>query len=147
MAYTQQAGAFFGHLFDKRVAWGTIWTIQRGAATAIWEPLSARDTFPDEALAVELPPDAMARVRAYNHAVHMALPDTLFWYLGVLGTHPQYAGRRWGHAVMNAGLRRAGADQLPAVLETSNPSNVELYRRGGWKVVRALAEPLPVASS
>jgi hypothetical protein len=28
-----------------------------------------------------------------------------FWYLGVLGTHPDRAGRRWGHAVMTAGLR------------------------------------------
>jgi hypothetical protein len=30
------------------------------------------------------------------------------------------------------------------VLETSNPGNVELYRRAGWDVVRTLSEPLPI---
>jgi hypothetical protein len=44
---------------------------------------------------------------------------------------------------MSAGLRRAAADSLPAVLETSNPANVEVYRRAGWAVVRTLNEPLP----
>ena len=36
---------------------------------------------------------------------------------------------------MAEGLRRAAADGLPAVLETSNPANVEVYRRAGWEVV------------
>jgi ribosomal protein S18 acetylase RimI-like enzyme len=76
--------------------------------------------------------------------VHAALPTTPFWYLGVLGTHPDHTGRRWGHAVMSAGLRRAAADGLPAVLETSNPANVEMYRRAGWEVMRAVTEPLPI---
>jgi ribosomal protein S18 acetylase RimI-like enzyme len=144
VVFAQHAGAFFGHLFDKRVGRGTIWTIEGGAATAIWEPPSTGNTSSDEALAAELPADAIARVRAYDHAVHTALPTSSFWYLGVLGTNPRYAGRRWGRAVMDAGLRRAAADQVPAVLETSNPSNVELYRRAGWEVVRTIAEPLPI---
>ncbi|MFG1884452.1 GNAT family N-acetyltransferase [Micromonospora sp. NPDC049102] len=65
------------------------------------------------------------------------------WYLGVLGTHPDSAGRGWGRAVMRAGLARAAADGLPAILETSKPANVELYRRAGWEVVGSLAEPVP----
>jgi hypothetical protein len=44
---------------------------------------------------------------------------------------------------MGEGLRRAAADGLPAVLETSNPANVEVYRRAGWEVVRSVTEPLP----
>jgi ribosomal protein S18 acetylase RimI-like enzyme len=85
----------------------------------------------------------MARVHAYDEAVHDALPTPPFWYLGVLGTHPDGAGRRWGHAVMRAGLRRAAADGVPAILETSNPANVEVYRRAGWEVVRPVTEPVP----
>jgi hypothetical protein len=45
---------------------------------------------------------------------------------------------------MSVGLRRAAADGLPAVLETSKPANVEMYRRAGWHVVRTVNEPLPV---
>ncbi|WP_331461048.1 GNAT family N-acetyltransferase [Micromonospora tarapacensis] len=138
------AAAFFGHLFDKRVQLRAIWTIERGASTAIWQPPVAADPPSDHDLDVHLPADALARVRAYDRAVHAALPTSAFWYLGVLGTHPDHAGRGWAHAVMNTGLRRAAADGLPAVLETTNPANVEFYRRAGWEVVRTLTEPLPI---
>lgn len=142
--YPLYAATFFGHLFDKRVQKGTIWTIERGASTAIWEPPTTGNASSDDDLSAHLPADALARVRAYDRAVHAALPTSPFWYLGVLGTHPDSAGRRWGHAVMDAGLSRAVADGLPAVLETSNPANVEVYRRAGWQVVRTLTEPLSI---
>ncbi|MFI6266270.1 N-acetyltransferase [Micromonospora sp. NPDC051006] len=141
--YPRYAAAFFGHLFDKRVHKGTIWTIEHGASVAIWEPPAAENEWPDDDLAAHLPADVLARVRGYDEAVHSALPAAPFWYLGVLGTHPDKAGRRWGHAVMKMGLDRAAADGLPAILETSNPDNVEVYRRAGWDVVHAFAEPVP----
>ncbi|MFF5216660.1 GNAT family N-acetyltransferase [Micromonospora sp. NPDC000442] len=142
--YPRYAATFFGHLFDKRVQKGTIWTIEHGASTAIWEPPTAGNASSDDALSAHLPADALARVRAYDRAVHAALPTYPFWYLGVLGTHPDSAGRRWGRAVMGVGLSRAAADGLPAVLETSNPANVEMYRRAGWQVVHTLTEPLSI---
>ncbi|MEV4692606.1 GNAT family N-acetyltransferase [Micromonospora echinospora] len=141
--YARYAAAFFGHLFDKRVHKETIWTIGHGASVAIWEPPASEGAQPDDDLAAQLPADVLHRVRAYDEAVHAALPAAPFWYLGVLGTHPDHAGRRWGHAVMRVGLDRAAADGLPAILETSNPDNVEVYRRAGWEVVHAFAEPLP----
>lgn len=142
--YPEFAAAFFGHLFDKRVRKGTIWTIERGASTAIWEPPATGSTSSEEDLSAQLPGDVLSRVRAYDRAVHAALPDDPFWYLGVLGTHPDSAGRRWGHAVMSAGLRRAADDGVPAFLETSNAANVEIYRQAGWTVVRSVTDPLPI---
>jgi ribosomal protein S18 acetylase RimI-like enzyme len=143
--YPPYAAAFFGHLFDKRVRKQTIWTIERGASTAIWEPpQTSNDSPDDDSLSAHLPSGPLARVLAYDRALHAALPAAPFWYLGVLATHPANTGRGWGHAVMNAGLSRAAADGLPAVLETSNPGNVEMYRRAGWQVVRTVTEPLPI---
>ena len=144
-AYTPSASAFFGDLFDRRVHKGATWTVGGGASVAIWEPPATEGDQPvdDDRLEAELPADALSRVRAYDDAVHAALPTTPFWYLGVLGTHPDSTGRRWGHAVMAEGLRRAADDDLPAVLETSNPANVDMYRRAGWEVVRAVEDPLP----
>jgi ribosomal protein S18 acetylase RimI-like enzyme len=143
--YPQYAAAFFGHLYDKRVGQGTIWTIGGGASIAMWDAPAAKHEPPGDTLAAQLPADVLARVNAYEEAVHAALPTTPFWYLGVLGTHPDYAGRRWGHALMAAGLRRAAADGLPAILETSNPANVEVYRRAGWEVERVVtAKPLTI---
>ncbi|SIN11948.1 GNAT family N-acetyltransferase [Micromonospora cremea] len=141
--YPRYAAAFFGHLFDKRVNKETIWTVGHGASVAIWEPPVTQPESHEDTLAAQFPADVLARVHAYDEAVHAALPESPFWYLGVLGTHPDSAGRRWGRAVMNAGLRRAAVDGLPAVLETSNPGNVELYRRAGWEVVRSVPDPLP----
>ncbi|SCE99442.1 Acetyltransferase (GNAT) family protein [Micromonospora coriariae] len=145
--YPRYAAAFFGHLFDKRVHRSSIWTIGGGASVAIWEPPAEPPTpgdgSPDSGFAAHFPADVLARVQGYDRAVHAALPALPFWYLGVLGTHPDSAGRGWGRAVMRAGLDRAAADGLPAILETSNPANVELYRRAGWEVVDSLSEPVP----
>lgn len=143
--YPQYAAAFFGHLFDKRVGQGTVWTVGQGASLAMWDAPDAIGGPPGDALADQLPADALDRVNAYEEAVHAALPAGPFWYLGVLATHPDHAGRRWGHAVMEAGLRRAAADGLPAILETSNPGNVAVYRRAGWEVTQTVtAEPLTI---
>jgi ribosomal protein S18 acetylase RimI-like enzyme len=145
--YEPSATAFFGDLFDKRVHKGATWTIGGGASVAIWDPPTSGDDggspVHNERLEAEMSADVLSRVRAYDEAVHQALPDEPFWYLGVLGTHPDSTGRRWGHAVMAEGLSRAAEDDLPAVLETSNPANVEMYRRAGWEVVRAVEDPLP----
>ena len=137
--YPRHAAAYFGHLFDGRVDRGTVWTIEHGASVAMWDAPGAGDEPARDAPVAQLPADAMARVDAYDRTVHAALPDTPFWYLGVLGTHPDRAGRRWGRALMATGLRRAAAAGLPAVLETSNPVNVEVYRRAGWAVVTEVA--------
>jgi ribosomal protein S18 acetylase RimI-like enzyme len=138
-SYPRHAAAFFGHLFDKRVHLGTVWTVGGGASVAMWDAPTARSAGPDGDLSDALPAGELARVRAYEDAVHAGLPAPPFWYLGVLGTDPRHTGRRWGHALMAAGLRRADADGLPAVLETSNPGNVGVYRRAGFEVVRETA--------
>ncbi|HEY0696783.1 MAG TPA: GNAT family N-acetyltransferase [Micromonospora sp.] len=153
--YPRYAAAFFGRLFDRRVGRGTVWTIGSGASVAMWDAPQAGDGPPAASLAGDGPPagsladhlpaDALARVDAYDRAVHDALPTTPFWYLGVLGTDPGHTGRRWGHTLMAAGLRRAAADGLPAVLETRTPGNVEVYRRAGWAVAEVVpAGPLTV---
>ncbi|WP_422736201.1 GNAT family N-acetyltransferase [Micromonospora sp. WMMD729] len=146
-SYPRHAATFFGDLFDKRVHRSSIWTIGAGASVALWDPPAAPQAAghpsPDGGAAARYPADVLARVQGYDDAVHAALPAYPFWYLGVLGTHPDSAGRGWGRAVMRAGLARAAADGVPAILETSNPANVELYRRAGWEVIGTLSEPVP----
>jgi ribosomal protein S18 acetylase RimI-like enzyme len=87
----------------------------------------------------DLPVDVAARLRRYDEAVHPLLPDEPHWYLGVLATHPDHAGQRWGRAVMAAGLEQAAAAGQPAFLETTNPSNVAMYARGNWVVAGSVA--------
>lgn len=142
--YPTYAEAFFGPLFDKRVRRQAVWTID-GLSVAIWEPPGGvqDDGVQDGVLTDPMPPEVRARVEAYDHAVHGALPAQPYWYLGVLATHPDHAGKRWGREVMAEGLRRAAEDGVAAVLETSNPGNVALYERAGFAVVTHIAEPVP----
>lgn len=136
-AYPSQAAAFAGRLFDKRVGSGGVWLAAGGAAVALWD---GPDTGPAEST-LDLPADVLARLDAYDSAVHRLLPATPHWYLGVLATHPDHAGRRLGRAVMAAGVAQARASGLPAYLETSNPGNVEIYRRAGWQVAAETSTP------
>ena len=132
-AYPTQAATFVGQLFDKRVRRGGVWLADNGAAMALWDPPGNGSTV-DSLPAVDLPADVLARLDAYDAAVHHLLPSSPHWYLGVLATHPDHAGRRLGRAVMAAGVAAAWSAGLPAYLETSNPRNVEVYRSAGWGV-------------
>jgi ribosomal protein S18 acetylase RimI-like enzyme len=138
-SYAGYAATFAGVMFDQRLASGTVWVVEGGAAVAMWDPpVRAADEPP-----LPFPADVRARLKAYHHGVHAALPTGPHWYLGVLATHPAHAGRRLGRTVMRAGLDRAAADGLPAYLETSTAKNVAIYRSAGWQVVKEL----PVAST
>jgi ribosomal protein S18 acetylase RimI-like enzyme len=140
-SYAAEAEAFTGYLFDRRVGFGTVWVAGDAAATTLWVP-------PD-APAIEDPgppvsPAAAERLARYDEAVHRALPPRPHWYLGIVATHPDHAGRRLGRMLIDLGVARAHAAGVPAVLETTNPGNVALYEGAGWRVVAEVTDaPLP----
>ncbi len=142
-SYDTQAAVFSGYLFDKRVAHGTIWTIDGAASVAMWSPPSAAGIEPADAAAAQAEAigsdgGAAERIEHYESIVGDALPETPHWYLGILATHPDHAGRRLGRRVMRDGLVAAHADGVPAILETTRADNVALYQRAGWSVDREL---------
>jgi ribosomal protein S18 acetylase RimI-like enzyme len=131
--YPAHAAAFAGWLFAGRVAEGTVWHVHNAAAVSMWEPPDRSGTRAPMS-DMDLPPDALQRLSDYEHAVAPLLPLHRHWYLGVLATAPEHAGRGLGRAVMQAGLDRAAADGLPSVLETTNPDNLAMYAHLGWHV-------------
>jgi ribosomal protein S18 acetylase RimI-like enzyme len=139
--YGAHAPAFAGYLFDKRVGAGTVWLVDDGAAIALWDGPTGADRVAPAVAPLDLPGGPRARLDAYDAAVHTHLPTVPHWYLGVLATHPERAGLRLGRAVMAAGLVEAARDGLPAYLETTNPRNVELYRRAGWQIAARTQVP------
>jgi ribosomal protein S18 acetylase RimI-like enzyme len=140
-SYDERAATYARYLFDRRVTRGTVWVVEGGAAVTMWDPPGDGS----EASTVELPAESVVRLDRFHAAVEAALPTNPFWYLGVVATHPGYAGRRWGRSLMSVGLARAAEAGLPAYLETASPRNVDIYRSVGWEVASTL-EPdgLPV---
>jgi ribosomal protein S18 acetylase RimI-like enzyme len=132
---------FAGSRFDRRMPLGAVWTVDGGAAVAMWSPPGG-----DGGNAAEAYPAAVSeRLAAYDAAVHDALPTGEHWYLGMLAVDPQFAGKGWGRAAMRPGLERAARDGMPIYLETSNPRNVGIYRGAGWNLIAETSVPdLPI---
>jgi ribosomal protein S18 acetylase RimI-like enzyme len=138
--FAAQAATFAGYLFDRRVTRETVWVVGQGFAASLWDGPE-----PGPRAQLDLPEKVLARLEVYHDAVQGSIPQTPHWYLGVLATHPGHAGRRLGRVAMQAGLDRAASDGLPAYLETTNPGNVELYRRSGFEVTRSIdSGPVPI---
>ena len=60
-------------------------------------------------------------------------PTEPHWYLPLIGVDPAHQGRGHGDALMRYALERCDRDHVPAYLESTNPRNVSLYRRHGFK--------------
>lgn len=54
-------------------------------------------------------------------------------YLPTIGVHPDRTGRGLGGALLRPGLEQVDRLGLPAYLESSNPRNVKLYERHGFR--------------
>jgi ribosomal protein S18 acetylase RimI-like enzyme len=139
--YAEHAPRFFGVLFDRRVERTTVWLANGGDAVALWDgPGVGHTDDPTEGL----PKQAKSIIAAYEESVHAVMPTVPHWYLGVLATVPAARGRGLARAVLRQGLSLAARAAVPAVLETTNPGNLEIYRRLGWRVHAEANEPLPI---
>ena len=62
-------------------------------------------------------------------------PEGSYWYLPLIGVDPMSRGLGVGSALLRTALAVCDDDGLPAYLESTNPRNVSLYERHGFKVV------------
>ena len=74
----------------------------------------------------------LSRVVARSH------PRVPHWYLGILGTSPDYQGKGIGSTVLAPILEHCDADGLPAYLESSKQRNIPFYERHGFSVTAEL---------
>jgi GNAT superfamily N-acetyltransferase len=58
------------------------------------------------------------------------------WYLWLLAVDPPFQGKGLGGALLSPRLQAADRDGLPCYLETAKESNVSLYQRFGFEVLR-----------
>lgn len=68
--------------------------------------------------------------------IEEVLPATPFFYLAILAVDTHRQGQGIGSRMLRACTSEADAAGLPAYLETSKPSNVGLYERHGFQVIR-----------
>jgi ribosomal protein S18 acetylase RimI-like enzyme len=62
-------------------------------------------------------------------------PKEPHWYLAIVGVDSAHQGKGLGAQLMESGLARCDEEGLIAYLESSNPANISLYERHGFRVV------------
>ena len=127
------AKAFGGEAF----AAGTAYFADGYAGAALWLPPG---THPDEQAMIELiekmAPEAI-RADLYNifELMDKFHPKEPHWYLPMIGVDPTRQGNGVGSSLMKHALEVCDRDNLIAYLESSNPRNISLYERYGFKVI------------
>ena len=104
---------------------------------ALWLPPGVH---PDEgALGELMKSTASAAAREEGPAIFELMtkhhPTEPHWYLPLIGVDPAHQGKGHGDALMRYALERCDRDKVPAYLESTNPRNISLYQRHGFKAV------------
>src|ERR1700754_1145827 len=125
--------AFGGRAFDH----GTAYITEGTRAAALWLPPGVE---PDEAameaiMAQAMRPEIAEDIGAVLQGMADHHPHEPHWYLPLIAADPNWIGQGLGTLLMKHALRRCDEKGIAAYLESSNPRNISLYERHGFRVV------------
>ena len=110
------------------------------AGAALWLPPGLHPD--DEALAAVLRGSVAAERQATVFGVFERMasyhPREPYWYLPLIGVDPVHQGKGYGSALLQHALRQCDRDHAPAYLESTNPANIPLYERHGFRVLATI---------
>jgi GNAT superfamily N-acetyltransferase len=122
-----------GKAFDHG---GTHADMDRRSA-AMWLPPEVHPD--DEALTAcierTVPQDHRNAVFDFFERMGSHHPGEPHWFLPLIGVDPLYQGQGRGSALLSHALSICDREQQLAYLDSSNPKNVPLYQRHGFKLV------------
>jgi GNAT superfamily N-acetyltransferase len=126
-------------MVDATLGYGWVWLTKECASASLWIPpgkpeLKPEDEGPFEALLREQLGADAERVLDSFERFDRAHPHHRgdHYYLSLLATHPDHAGRGAGMGLLADNLARIDAEGMPAFLESSNPANDHRYARLGF---------------
>jgi len=123
---------------EAAVSYGSAWLTGDCAAVALWIPPGRPELRPEDevrlpSLLADLLGDGAARVLDTFERFEAAHPVAVsHYYLSLLGTNPDHAGKGLGMGLLADCLTRIDAEGMPAFLESSNPANTPRYERLGF---------------
>lgn len=128
------------------IACGTAYIVD--GAVSCWSPPDAPDWSDGEdgerfieLLTSRCDQGEMTRLSAFGNAVRAGRPTEPHWYLGMIATVPDHRGQGRGSRLLEATLTIVDDAGLPAFLESTNPRNLSLYLRHGFRVTGEI--PIP----
>jgi len=135
-AYLEHCPRFIEAFGGKAFEHNTAYYAPEGGA-ALWLPPGVEPDQEAMAEIMQTTVDAKRQVEMDGFFEQMAQnhPTGPHWYLPVIGVDPPKQGQGIGSKLMRQALERCDRDGLPAYLESSNPRNISLYERHGFKIV------------
>ena len=129
----QVVKAFGGRAFIE----GTADYAEGYAGGALWLAPGAQPD--DEALGAimqaHVPADRLPDMMTVFERMAEYHPHEPHWYLPLIGVDPARQGQGVGSALLAHAAARLDRDHLPAYLESSNPRNIPLYERYGFRII------------
>ena len=125
--------AFGGRAFEH----GTADITEGARAAALWLPpgVEPDDAEMDAVMAGALRPEIAEDVGAVVKGMAEYHPHEPHWYLPLIAADPNSIGQGLGAVLMKHALRRCDEQGIAAYLESSNPRNISLYERHGFKII------------
>jgi GNAT superfamily N-acetyltransferase len=135
----------FAAFLDQALPLGWVWEAGDAHGAAVWIP-------PGQTIEWEAHPwnqprihaltdDGGDRYDAFWDWVDSRTPAEPLWRLDSIAVEPAAQGRGYGAALIEAGLTRARADGVGALVSTGTAQNVTIYGRSGFRVVEAADAP------
>lgn len=125
--------AFGGSAFHHNAAHIT----DDGRGAALWLPpgVSPDETAMGNIFEETVSPALRADVYAVIEKMEQFHPEEPHWYLPLMGVDPALQGKGYGSALLNHALQQCDREGCLAYLESSNPRNIPLYQRHGFRII------------
>ena len=143
----EQHRPFWRLFVEGALRYPWVWLAAGDVATSVWIPPGGNDMSEDQeaamaALLAHMPDPGATRVSRAFDLFEAAHPrEEPHYYLSLLATDPAHRGHGHGLSLLADNLRRIDAEGANAYLEASNPANVPLYERYGFKLLGAFNLP------
>ena len=125
---------------DGAMRFPWVWLTKGNTATSVWIPPQETEFSQEQEAAlgpmiIEMLGPKASRVLHALEMFDQAHPRGVpHFFLSLLATRVEHRGRGYGLGLLAGNLRRIDEAGMPAYLEASNPANVALYERHGFKV-------------
>lgn len=132
---------------DGALRYPWVWLDSRGVATSVWTPPGGTELPEEQEASLDtmlvrlLGPGAGRALRTFELFDQAHPRNEPHYYLSLLGTDPARRGHGYGLALLASNLRLVDQAGAPAYLEASNPANVPLYERYGFRAIGSFALP------
>lgn len=77
----------------------------------------------------------MIPIGDFTTNLHSKYDKSQHWYLDNIGIDPEFQGKGYGSVLIRSMLKRIDSEQLPCLLETQTPTNVQIYQRYGFEII------------